>query len=308
VRKGLCPVTKERQQNEVVESHSLYYEVHGSGPEKLVFVMGLNSSSFSWRDQVVHFSRAQAGKFSVLVFDNRGVGNSASPRGPYSTRGMAEDILVLLDLVGWTEMRQLHIVGISLGGMIALELVDQIAPRVASLTLAVTTAGGRAWNNFPPWKGLVTLTKLMGVSDPNVKVPMVLDMSFPKEWLDSKAESDPAGRTNLEVQTELFLQRIEVTRPQSLTGALSQMASGLTHSVNSERLRKISSSVPKVLILTGDQDNLVSPANSRHLKANMPEAELVEWNGTGHPIHLQWPERFNELLERVFAEGRARAV
>jgi pimeloyl-ACP methyl ester carboxylesterase len=55
----------------------------------------------------------------VLVFDNRGVRNSGYPRGPYTTRGMAEDVVTLLDYVGWTGEREVHVVGISLGGMIA---------------------------------------------------------------------------------------------------------------------------------------------------------------------------------------------
>lgn len=89
-------------------------------------------------------------------------------------------------------------------------------------------------------------------------------------------------------------------------GHISQMAAGLTHYCSPERLRLISSSVPKITIVTGDEDNLVLPRNSRRIKACMPEAELVEWEGTGHGINSQWPKRFNELLERTFWEGKQR--
>lgn len=101
-KKGLCPVTHIRGQDaDPLESHSLYYEIHGNGPEKIVLIMGfvhsqslsqlalsteeifrLNSTSFSWEPQVEHFGRA--GPYTVLVFDNRGVGNSGTPRGPYT--------------------------------------------------------------------------------------------------------------------------------------------------------------------------------------------------------------------------------
>ena len=67
--------------------------------------------------QVEYLSRT--GKHQVLVFDNRGAGNSGTPRGPYTTSAMAEDVIALLDFLGWTERRGIHIVGISLGGMIA---------------------------------------------------------------------------------------------------------------------------------------------------------------------------------------------
>lgn len=98
----------------------------------------MNSTSFSWAPQVEYFGKSD--KYSVLVFDNRGVGNSGTPRGPYSyvylhlpcllisvlvihgpyrTSGMAEDAICLLDYIGWTNERDIHVVGISLGGMIA---------------------------------------------------------------------------------------------------------------------------------------------------------------------------------------------
>jgi pimeloyl-ACP methyl ester carboxylesterase len=84
------------------------------------------------------------------------------------------------------------------------------------------------------------------------------------------------------------------------------MAAGFTHRVTPDRLRKISASIPKVVIVTGDEDNLVAPSKSRKLKASMPEAELLEWEETGHGINLQRLRRYNELLERTWEEGKRR--
>jgi pimeloyl-ACP methyl ester carboxylesterase len=117
VDRGLCPVS-QIQGDTSATSHSLYYEQHGRGPEKIVFIVGLNNTSFAWESQVKYFAPIE--KYSVVVFDNRGVGNSDAPRGPYSTSSMAEDVITLVNYLGWTEERQLHIVGLSLGGMIAL--------------------------------------------------------------------------------------------------------------------------------------------------------------------------------------------
>jgi pimeloyl-ACP methyl ester carboxylesterase len=66
---------------------------------------------------------------------------------------MAEDVIVLLDHIGWTEQRQVHVVGVSMGGMVAQELATRIPGRIASLLLSVTSAGGRVWNNLPPVSG-----------------------------------------------------------------------------------------------------------------------------------------------------------
>ena len=85
------------------------------------------------------------------------------------------------------------------------------------------------------------------------------------------------------------------------------MAAGLTHHVKPDRLHQISSSVPKVVILTGDQDHLVDPNHSFYLKRHMPEAEFLQWEHAGHGIHMQYKKRFNALLESVFLEARQRA-
>lgn len=96
----------------------------------------LNSSAFAWSTQIDHFGRLPG--YTSIAYDNRGVGHSSSPKGPYTyvtcvlaeytteeltrayrTSGMAEDAIVLLDYLGWTEKHGVHIVGISLGGMIA---------------------------------------------------------------------------------------------------------------------------------------------------------------------------------------------
>ena len=90
-------------------------------------------------------------------------------------------------------------------------------------------------------------------------------------------------------------------------GAISQMAAGSTHYVSPARLRAISASIPKVVIVTGDQDHLVDLRGSVYLKQNMPEAESIAFEATGHGIHAQRKEEFNILLERVFREGRERA-
>ncbi|KAG9036496.1 hypothetical protein FRB95_008794 [Tulasnella sp. JGI-2019a] len=322
-RKGLCPVTAidhKNQQREnpstsasPLQSHSLYFEIHGNGPEKIILIMGLNASSFGWLPILQYFANVNSAdgsdKYSVLVFDNRGVGNSGTPRGPYTTSGMAHDVVILLDYVGWTSPRQIHIVGISLGGMISLELASIIAPHAASLILIVTSAGGYFWNNLAPWKGVSSLARLTFIKEPEKKIPILLPMLYPQAFLDSPAiEYDEPSLTNYEVLKPRVLKRITTTRPQGLMGALSQMYAGLGHYVSPDRLAKISKSIPKVLILTGDQDNLIRPANSHWLAHCMPEAEFVVWKDAGHGILGQRPKEVRELFTRVMLEGRKKST
>lgn len=84
------------------------------------------------------------------------------------------------------------------------------------------------------------------------------------------------------------------------------MFAGMTHHVSAQKLRQISQSIPKVLLATGDQDFLVAPHNTVYLKKHMEEAEVVEFQNTGHALHYQRYREFNALLERVFKEGRER--
>ncbi|KAI9437441.1 hypothetical protein H4582DRAFT_276420 [Lactarius indigo] len=135
--------------------------------------------------------------------------------GPYSTSAMAEDVIVLLDFVGWTKSRSVHVVGLSMGGMIALELTHRIPERFISLSLVVTTAGGLPIFNIPPWFGLKNIlrygaqrgvlhnehsengiTRMPFIEDLKRRTPMVMEVCFNSSWLDAKTENDPEGRTN----------------------------------------------------------------------------------------------------------------
>jgi hypothetical protein len=103
-----------------------------------------------------------------------------------------------------------------------------------------------------------------------------------------------------------FKKRAAVTRIQKPLGAISQMWAGFTHHMQPERLRQISKTIPKVMIVTGDQDHLVRPSNSAYLKEHMPEGEYIVWKDTGHVVCAQHVGRYNGLLEGVFLEGEAR--
>ncbi|KAJ7131750.1 alpha/beta-hydrolase [Mycena crocata] len=295
-------------------AHTHYYEQHGTGEEHVLLINGLNTNSFGWDFQV----RSLSPRYSMLVFDNRGCGYSGYPTG--RTSGMAEDIIVLLDHLGWTSVGQIHVVGASLGGMIAQgnicfnqgfhsrnlrlsqELAARIPARIASLVLCVTTPGGMPWQNLPPWEGIQCLTTLLMTKDPEKKVPTVMKMLYPRAtWLDSPAANDPQRRTNRQVQTESYLRRVIFSPKQKFIGHVSQLAAALTHRVSPDQLRQISKTIPKVVILCGDQDLLMDLQHSRDLKACMPEAHLVQWEDTGHGIHSQRPAEFRDLLIRVFS-------
>jgi pimeloyl-ACP methyl ester carboxylesterase len=88
--------------------------------------MGLGGMKYAWQRQTRDFAHTQANQYSSLVFDNRGIGESDKPFFRYSTSEMARDVVELVDHLGWTGKRELHVIGISMGGMIAQELVSPV--------------------------------------------------------------------------------------------------------------------------------------------------------------------------------------
>ncbi|KAF2183076.1 alpha/beta-hydrolase [Zopfia rhizophila CBS 207.26] len=101
---------------------NIAYEVHGHGNCHLVWVMGLGGMKYAWQRQTKDFAHTKADQYSSLVLDNRGIGESDKPLVRYSTSEMARDTIELIDHIGWTGKRELHIIGISMGGMIAQEM------------------------------------------------------------------------------------------------------------------------------------------------------------------------------------------
>ena len=85
--------------------------------------MGLGGYMKTWQRQTKDFGHTDADKYTSLIFDNRGIGDSDKPLLRYTTSEMARDAVELLDHIGWTADRSVHVVGISMGGMIAQELV-----------------------------------------------------------------------------------------------------------------------------------------------------------------------------------------
>ncbi|KAI8971755.1 Alpha/Beta hydrolase protein [Mycotypha africana] len=276
----------------------IYYELHGNGPEKVCLIMGLNSSCFSWELQTKYL--AETNKYTVLIFDNRGMGLSDSPKGMYTTSQMAQDVIDMLDHLGWKN--RVHLNGISMGGMIALELVSTWPDRFASLILTSTTSG----RQIPPLKAITTLTKNIFVRDPKLKLGSFIEIVYPPEWLSSKptVEDDPDEKfeTNRDMVISTALARIERTKPQTINGNLGQMAACLRHYVSDERLLKIKNSGIPVLVITGTWDNLVNPKNSYHI-SKVLECPLEVFDSSGHGIPGERPSRYNKLLDEHFSKA-----
>jgi 3-oxoadipate enol-lactonase len=262
----------------------VYYEQHGSG-DPLLLIMGLAADSTAWLFQVPEFAR----HYRTIVFDNRGVGRSAKPAGPYTIHEMADDAAGLLDAL---DVRRAHVVGVSMGGMIAQELALRHPERVRGLVLGCTfpepdaEAERQRAFSIAQFGGRVTATGETQIDvsaiDPFAFFQHLLPRIFNQSFIDRE----------LPKLLQVFSGALQYGF--SLEAILGQVAAVMGHRAT-DRLHQIES---PTLVITGDADLLVSPANSDILARNIPGAKLVKVPGGSHGFNFETPEIFNrEVLD-----------
>ncbi len=256
-----------------VEANGLriYYEVHGQG-FPLVMIMGLGANLDWWPPRIVErLSR----RYRLLLFDNRGAGRTDKPGGRYSIRLMAGDTAALVEAVG---IRRAHVLGVSMGGMIAQELALNHPERVERLVLACTTCGGI--RSVPPAPRALAWLSARNVP-PEVFRERQLKLLFPDEF---------AARHRQEI--EEYWRR--AGRWPTPADAYRRQLAAILRFNSYGRLPRIQA---PTLVMTGDRDILVPPKNSEILASRIPGARLEVFPGGGHGFIAQFPERFCRVVE-----------
>jgi 3-oxoadipate enol-lactonase len=258
-------------------THRIHYEVHGrNDAPPLLLVMGMAFSSRAWSTLPALLRQ----DFRVIQFDNCGSGRSTVPRGLYRTRDMADDAAAVLDAAG---VDAAFVFGISMGGMIAQELALRHPRRVRALVLGATFAGHLRSRKPSLLTGYDLLrTVAHGRSARPARVARLLVSS-------EHYAADPAA----------FLAWLRCTEHVPPRIAIRQMTAVALHDTSS-RLGNLK--VP-TLVITGDRDRLVPPANSRRLAALIPGARLVVLPGVGHVFPVERPRETVAALREFFLGG-----
>ncbi len=240
---------------------SLYYAERGAGPP-LLLLMGLGGSHRSWGEP---FLRALERRYTLIALDHRGTGSSTRGSAPYSIARLADDAAEALAALG---IARAHVLGLSMGGMVAQELALRQPSRVAGLVLASTTCGGRqaVW---PSGEGRRRFAD--GLRSGEALWPLVVADEF-------AAANRP------------FLARIafDTLTAGTTPSVFAEQARAITRFSTWERLPQI---VAPTLILAGDHDRLIPPANARILASRIRGAEGAIVRGTGHCFVWEAPER-----------------
>ncbi len=254
------------------------YRMEGEGEETVVLVNGLADDLESWAFQMEDLLAAG---YRVLRFDNRGVGLSDKPEGPYTARLLADDAKALADGLGLTGF---HMVGVSMGGMVAQEYALAHPEDLKSLVLACTYAapGPFCSRMFSMWADLAA-----GMGVPFVMRDVAL-WAFTVPFFEEREEElkeFEAELASLAMPTDAYLAQLAAIRAHDATGRLGGV------------------SVP-TLVLAGGDDILIPVSLSRRLHEAVPGSEWATTKG-GHACLWEHPEPFNGAILRFLGRQRA---
>jgi len=253
----------------------MYYEEHGSG-FPLLMINGLGSDHLEWLHQLPAFEA----RFRVVVFDNRGTGMTDVPPGPYTTGQMADDAASLLRALG---IPRAHVLGVSMGGMIAQEVALRHPDLVDGLVLGCTGPGGEL--SVRPSPEAMAAFALAKGEDPEAELRRMLPFLYTDACIRERPE-----------EIERFVRR-RLDHPTPPEGYLAQLSAAVTHDASS-RLEKVRA---RTLVITGDADRLVNWENSLWLAGRIPGVKLVVLPGAPHRLFAETAAAFNREVLRFLS-------
>jgi pimeloyl-ACP methyl ester carboxylesterase len=257
-----------------VNGITLAYRIRGEG-YPLVMINGFASTMDTWNPPVLE---ELARHFRVIIFDNRGTGYSSASDEPFSIPLFAQDTAALMDTLG---IARAHVLGLSMGASIAQEMVLAHPERVEKLILVSGTCGGNTGIPVPPevWARL---------SDKSGDLPEIVNrmfsVLFPEEW---RATHDP-----LQFCPDVY----ETTSEEN---AARQAEAFFAWQGSCDRLPAIRS---LTLVISGTEDVVIPPANSRTIADRIPGSRLKEFAGAGHGLMYQCPGEFGRTVVAFLTE------
>ena len=262
-----------------VRDIDVYYEQAGEGP-RLLFIGGTGGDL---RQKPNTLDGPLVRHFETLTYDQRGLGQTSKPPGPYSMADYANDAAGLLDALGW---ERAHVVGVSFGGMVAQELTLRHPDRVERLALVCTSSGGAGGASYP----LHTLSDLP-LAERAVRAVEMSDTRNDAAWREANSETYQqllaglAGRARI-AESDASLDR------QAERGAALQLEAR-SHHDTWERLPAIET---PTFVAGGRYDGIAPVSNQQALASQIPGALLELFEG-GHLFLMQDRRAFGRIIE-----------
>lgn len=253
---------------------NIYYEISGSG-DPLVLISGLGYNRWQWHKM----APGLAEQFQVITFDNRGVGQTDKPAGPYSAAMLAADTAELLKAL---DIPKAHVMGHSMGGFIAQEMALSYPDMVDKLILASTNFGGPRHLPITP-EAMAVLGDV--TSDAVTRFKNGLAVSTAPGWSENNA-----------AMIEEWL-AWRMANPVDPAAYQAQMAIGLGLLAEEACFEpKLANVQAETLILFGEHDKVVPPGNADLLAAKIPNSTIHLLPNAGHFFPIEVPEAANEAI------------
>jgi 3-oxoadipate enol-lactonase len=249
----------------------LFYDQRGDGPRLLV-ITGTNGDL---RRKPSVLESPLARRFTLVAYDQRGLGQSSKPDRPYSMAEYGDDAAAVMDAVGWPSAR---VLGISFGGMVAQEFALRQPQRVERLALACTAAGGRGGASYP-------LHELIGLS-PQQRAEHLLaiqDTRRDAAWVAANPERAQAALAELMARAR----PVDPSDPDMAMGSRRQLEARRDHDTY-ERLPQLK--MP-VALFAGKYDAVAPAAAQEAMRRQIPQASLSFFEG-GHLFTMQDPAAY----------------
>lgn len=256
-----------------VNDIQVYYEVHGEG-FPLVMIMGLSGNVDWWDPRMV---QELSKNFKMVLFDNRGAGRTDVSNRRYTMKLFADDTAGLMDALG---ISRAHVFGVSMGGMIAQELVLNYPEKIEKLVLCSTNCGST--KSVPPSEEVLgmLMTDRSALS-PEEIVRMAIPLLFTEDFIQKNPEFIELAIQQIlkaPISNEVFMHHLNAIMNFDTCDSLSQIRA-------------------PTLILHGKWDILVPPENGSILAEAIPNAKLVYFENSAHGLIEEMEKVIHVLLD-----------
>ena len=259
----------------------IYFESTGAGPP-ILLIPGWTYPGWIWYKQIPELSKCRR----LITVDLRGTGKSSKPDYPYTIEMMARDCIAVVREAG---EESVHVAGLSMGGMVAIEMALIDPKAVRSLTLISTHHGG---NIAPSPREVLRKLTALEPGDPREVKRERLKLAFSKSFISKHPE----------VLDEILDRYFSSETPYY---AVCRQLQAVLKFNAERRLKEIRA---PTLIVAGSEDIVVNPENSRMLLKKIPNSKLVVFKGAGHMLNVERAEDFNRLLLEFTGEVESNTV
>ena len=264
---------------ELATGPTLNYVRRGEG-EPMLLIQGMSGNHLAWGEP---FLSDLERDFDVVAYDHRGVGRSSAVTDPFTITELADDAAALIAALGWESA---HVVGISMGGMVAQELALRHPDRIRTLTLGCTYAGGEG-SALTSSQVSTKLAEAMMGGDPDRAIATAYEVNVSPGYGADKS----AYGTFYEMATAL---------PTPVPVIMLQMQAIAAHNTL-DRLQAISA---PTLVIHGTVDEMLPYSNAVLIASRIPDAQLETLEGVGHMFWWEQPERSAAAIRSLVERSR----